>query len=128
VGKKNSTSFQAGRKKTGGMTKTSPEIKGIKAYTAYELEMLITAMFEMTFNEVSRILEDPASPMLKRIMAQALLSGHSDGDMRQVNNILDRVIGKVREVIKVEGFEPTVLVKRDGTKLEFTNKPKDSDK
>lgn len=103
------------------------ELRDLKKYTAEELEELITTLFNATDAEIEEIIRDPAAPRIKKLMAQVLEKSYESGNMSQVDMVLSRIIGKVREKVDHFVFKPSVLVTTDGKQYVFTNKSKKED-
>ena len=81
-----------------GAPKPEYDIKLIKLLTWKDLALACTVLVFANEPECTRIDMDPEEPMLKKIIAKALLKAWADGNFSMLNQILDRVVGKVREV------------------------------
>lgn len=110
-----------------GKPKMSPEFKALKCLTASEYNKLVSSAFTLKDNEIQSLLDDPNISSLHKAFAHAVLIGRMTGDLNRLNYITDRVFGKVKEKIEVKQVKPTVLEKRDGTQLVFTNEPVEDD-
>lgn len=96
------------------------EIRDIKKLTVQELEQLVSTLLYATDQDLANILGDESAPKIKKIVAQILVTTGSTGNMTQFDQLLNRVIGKVRETIKHEGVRPVILDYGDGSKEMFT--------
>lgn len=98
-------------------------IRDMKKLNALELEQLVSTLFYANAQKVTEILADDNAPMIERIVAQILLGTLTTGHMVTFDQLLNRVIGKVRETIKHEGVAPTMtVIYPDGLREEFSSK------
>jgi hypothetical protein len=113
--------FLPGNKAAAGVGKRwlDPEVKRIKRFTAAELEELITVLLYANDADVKLILNDPLASKIKKIVARALHKADEAGSWSILDSILSRVIGKVKEVVEHQGLKPSILVKTDGSEVEF---------
>lgn len=95
------------------------KVKQLKKFTAAELEELITALLGLTDEERKAVLADPNATTIKKCIASVLTKAGEQGNMSQLDMVLNRVIGKVKEKIEHEGLSPSILIKRDGTEVHF---------
>lgn len=103
-----------------------PEIKRIHKFTADELKEMISVLLYATSAECEALAADPNAPKIKKIMATILLKAYEHGSMGQLDMVLNRVIGKVKDDVDVRVFKPSILVRRDGSEVAFVNEPKAS--
>lgn len=96
-----------------------PEIKRIKKYTAQELEELITALFTMSKAEVYSFLGRSDGPAIKHAVASVLSNAIENGSGAQLESLLNRIIGKVKDTVKHEGLKPSILELTDGKQFVF---------
>lgn len=73
------------------------EVKLIKLLSWKELALACSVLLYADQDEIERINADRKEPKLHRIIASALERAHVDGNFFALNQILDRVIGKVKE-------------------------------
>jgi hypothetical protein len=106
-----------------GKVPVDPRVKEIKKFTAEELEQLISVLLEAGPDELERIDADPTAPMIKKIMASILTRTQMTGSMQQLDMVLNRLIGKVKERMEVEIRRPRILVRRNGDEVIFGSEP-----
>jgi vacuolar-type H+-ATPase subunit E/Vma4 len=95
----------------------------IKRLSAEELMDLVSTLFRASEANLDEIENDPSEPYLNRILVQVLKNAHESGSMAQLDPLLSRVIGKVKEKIEHEGLRPSILQRVDGTEVVFVNRP-----
>jgi hypothetical protein len=105
-----------------GRPKLDPMVKQLKRFTADQLEELVSSLLTSTEADVVAMREDTGAPYIKRIMAQILEKTFEGGNIGALDMVLNRLIGKVKERVDVHTFKPSILERRDGTQVEFTNK------
>lgn len=96
------------------------ELYNIKKFTKEQLEHICSALLYATEDELSAIGDDVEAPYIWRIMTKILKKSHDTGSMMQLDMVLNRLIGKVKERLEVDDLRPSVLVRRDGTEVIFT--------
>lgn len=114
--------FIKGNKEGLGRPTIPKEIKKIQNLTTAEVETMVTALLKASEADLKEIKEDKSQPFLKRIIVQILHKTYNTGNMTQLDMILNRVIGKVKEKIEHEITRPSILVRQDGSEVVFTNK------
>lgn len=114
------TRFKPGNPGGPGQPKIDPEVKRIRKFTAQELEELITTLLALTDEERIAVLKDPKASTIKKCIASVLTKAGEQGNMSQLDMVLNRVIGKVKEKIEHEGLQPSILVRRNGDIVEFS--------
>lgn len=99
------------------------EINRFKKLTIEELEELGSVLMRSTKAEIDDILKDPAESQIRVIVAKALMLAASEGNFNMLDSILNRVIGRPKEKIDLTVTKPSILIKKDGTEVIFTNQP-----
>jgi len=74
------------------------DVLTIKLLTAKELALACSVLIYASQDELDRIDRDRSEPKLHRIISAALNKAHEEGDFSMLNQILDRVIGKPKEL------------------------------
>lgn len=98
------------------------EIIEIKKLSLDELREIATILVRATEVEIKRIIADKTEPHINRIIAGALEDARVGNNWSKLDSILDRVVGKAREVIDINIQRPSILVMRDGREVHFTQK------
>jgi hypothetical protein len=117
---------QSGNK--AGRTPIDPAVREIKKLTSEDLKALLALLFNATDDQLIQILRDENEPTLKKIVATALAKARKSGDMRQIDLILNRAVGKVKEEVDLMLTKPSILQRRNGDEVEFSNMPVAEDK
>lgn len=118
------TRFKKGKSgNADGRPALDPKIKQIKKLTAEEFETMVSALFETTETGLKQLIADQNAPYLKRIVASILKKTFETGSMGQLDMVLSRVIGKVKEKLEHTFVKPSILKRIDGSEIVFTNRP-----
>lgn len=114
--------FEKGNKAAKGVGRPwlDPNVKMMKRFTADELGQLISTLLYATDAEIDAIAANPEAPTGKKIIAKALINARDHGTWSTLNSILDRLIGKVKDVVEHQGLRPSILKRTDGTSVEFS--------
>jgi hypothetical protein len=111
-----------------GRTPVDPEIRKIKKLTTDDLKAMLSLLFNARDHELTEILKNENEPTLKKVIATALARARKTGDMKQIDLILNRAIGKVKEEVDLALMKPSILVRRNGDEVEFNSAPEEEDK
>jgi hypothetical protein len=103
------------------------EIRDIKKLSADELAEIVSTLFFATDAEIASLINDPDAPKLKKIVASILNKTAESGNATQLDQLLNRVIGKVQDKVTHTITRPSILVRQDGTEVLFTNRPVDEE-
>ena len=68
--------------------------------TKNEVEDLVSRCFTMTKAELKEIIESPKSRIIDIHVASIIAQGIKKGDLYSLNGLLDRTIGKVKDVVE----------------------------
>lgn len=80
-----------------------PEIKAIKKLTKEELKEMGSLVLKNNLDALREIKDDPKASVLKVLVASVCIKAIAKGDMHSLDVLLNRLIGKVKEEIAVEG-------------------------
>ncbi len=87
-----------GNKWTTKVYKLFPELKAAKKFTTADYIRAVTAMLYMTYDELVEIRDNKAGvSSINSIVASILIDCIDNPDAKQINYVLDRVIGKMVE-------------------------------
>ena len=78
----------------------NPEKKKLKQLLKTEFSMTISMVTQSTLSELQEIVKDPTSPIDRVIMASALINGVRKGDVSQLVQLAEIVIGKPKEHVE----------------------------
>lgn len=115
----------AGKKSS---TALPPDLKQARAENAKQIEAIIYKYMDSTVEELKSAFSNPKTCSKELIVIQILMTAIKEADEKRFDFILNRTIGKVVEKIDhtVES-RPSILVKKDGTEVLFTNSPIDKE-
>lgn len=85
-----------------GRPKLLPENHGVKKLSTEDLRRMITRFFNMTFEEMSRKVDDPAATTLELCIASCLNKAIETGDFTKIGVMIERVIGRVKDTVEVD--------------------------
>ena len=95
------------------------DVKKIRKMTNDEVKEVGTLLLNGKESDLKAMLTSEETPILKKWMASVSLEGLRNGDEKRLNAILDRIVGKVKDVVQVELPKPTVIERLDGTSVEL---------
>lgn len=82
-----------------GRAGVPPELRMIKALGVDEVNRLVAKYGRMTVYEVRLFLEDESRPILDQAICKIFLESYEKGDHTKLNFLLDRAIGKPKEMV-----------------------------
>lgn len=123
----------AKRKKTGGRdfkpgqsgnpkgAKPIPgDIKAARFLNSIELERILNElMYQIEASELDSVLHDSTRKPIEQMVARIILEAIEKGDSLRLDFLLNRLIGKVTEKVKLEIPKPYIIERRDGTQVEL---------
>lgn len=80
-------------------------VKVAKLYSQNELIMSISRLIKLNADELKEVLKDPKTPACDAVIASVMIKSILKGDMSQFDQILNRVIGKVKDRVIVENLK-----------------------
>jgi len=92
----------------GGRPKLDPEIKAIRQLTKDQFKELANLLLSGTFEDLQRILDKQETTALTGWMVRVIVQGWEKGDYRTLDELLDRLIGKVPNELEVRELKPFV--------------------
>jgi hypothetical protein len=85
-----------------GRPKTPEELKDC---TPIELRRLIWSLWKMPRDDLKKLLANPETPAGVLFLANVYAKGIAQGDSQRLDMLLNRLIGKVKEVVEVQTSE-----------------------
>lgn len=82
----------------------NPELKRIKNLTNNELVEVANLIIKGSINDLKEMKDDDEQTVLKRMLASVAVKIISKGDMHALDVLLNRLVGKVKDKLDVEGF------------------------
>lgn len=108
---------QAGKGK--GRPSMPKDLKEVKSLTKSHVEKVMNKFADMTKAEIEAVIRDPNTTMLEHMVGSIAIKAVKDGDQQRLNFLLDRTIGKVKEVKEIVLPEPTYIQRTSGEVLEL---------
>lgn len=102
-----------------GRPKLPDDIRQIRKVNKTEIERVMNKFLSMTKSEISQLVNDQDTPALEIMLASIIVKATTHGDHQRLNFILDRLVGKVKDVVQVELPKPTVIERLDGSSVEL---------
>lgn len=90
--------FQPGNPGGPGRPLMDPRLKELKNLNRSEVELLIAHLMRGNRDAIARLANDPNASMMQVMIASIIMKGVTTGDPGILNFILDRTIGKVKEI------------------------------
>ena len=81
-----------------GRPRISEELRGIKTLKLDDVRAMCGKYARMTIEQLSAACDDPDTPVMELVVARSLQKAVVEGDMKQLNYVLDRAVGKVKEL------------------------------
>lgn len=82
----------------GGNPKLPEELRAIKSLTQIEACKLISKYARLSRGELEAAVQDPQTPVIELAIASIFAQSIKQGDYTRLSFLLDRAIGKVRDV------------------------------
>lgn len=77
-------------------------LREVPEFTVEEVKRIFAIYSRMSVEELEEVVKDKTIPMFDLNVARGLLVGATSGDYSKINFLLDRMIGKVKEVHQVD--------------------------
>lgn len=111
----------------GGSSKLQQERAAIRKITRDKLKDLVDLALDSNLAELQRIVKDPTSPALKVGVATSLAAAIKKGDWGTLQSIVDSLLGKVPDKLKVESSSIVRLAECDKAALKEAMEEFDND-
>lgn len=116
--------FQKGHKPVNGFKKgntlgkgrppVDPELKAAKKLTKTRAEELFSLYMHKTAKELDAICKNSNTTVLEAMIARVAQQAIRDGDQRRLDFMLDRTVGKVKEVTEIQLPKPMIVENLEG--------------
>lgn len=94
--------FKQGHKYGKGRPPVDPEMKEIKAVNRALVEGKLALFMTMSIDKLEAIAKDRTKPTLDHMLASIVARAIAHGDPKHLDFLLDRTIGKVKDVQEVD--------------------------
>ncbi len=112
--------FQPGQSgNPNGRPPVSADVLRIRKLTNNEIKEVGSLLLAGRESDLEEMVKNSETPILKKWMANVSLMGLKSGDEKRLNAILDRIVGKVKDVVQVELPRPTIIERLDGSTIEL---------
>lgn len=108
-----------------GRPKLSSDVKRVRSLTGEQLKAIGDVLLLGNKERLEEILNSPRSNLLDIWLASVAKKGISKGDMYSLNELLNRLVGKVTDKVEHKLPQPTIIKRSDGTELELGAKVKE---
>jgi hypothetical protein len=124
---KSSTSFKPGQSgNPKGQPKLDKHLKEVQKLTGVRFNAIVSKYASCSKEELYAIVQDPKTSVLDLTVCSILSKAMSQGDHGRLNFLLDRTIGKVKEVKEVQvAPKPFIIKRRNGDVITMGAKPVD---
>lgn len=97
--------FQKGQSgnKNGRPKKYLTSVTDKTGYANSEIQDCIKSMLKMSMSEIKQIQKDDSIPVLEKIIASGIVSDCQKGELRNLETLMNRSYGKVKESIEHDG-------------------------
>jgi hypothetical protein len=111
VAKKHRGHFKPGQSgNPNGRPPLVPEIKGMRQLNKLELERILNRCAFLTVPEIKALIKSKDTPIFENIVAKILLKAFEYGDQWRTEFVLQRLIGRVRDIPPPEDVTPALIV------------------
>lgn len=86
-------------------------------FTIDLLKKVIARHFDMTKEQVEKVLNDSRSKSIDLIICSAILKAIENGDINKAEYLFMRSLGRVTEKVEIQHPEPVVIQKANGEQL-----------
>jgi hypothetical protein len=118
------TRFKSGQSgNPNGRPKLPDELKDFRKATVKEFKDAVKIILYATEQYANDILNDENESLLNKTLAQGMLACAKSGDVQKLTYYTDRAFGKPKESVDVNLSRPSILIKRDGTQMQFLSEP-----
>lgn len=97
----------------GGMTKEQAKARHLTKET---LKDLLNTLAGATMDDLRMIMDKRDTTALTRMIISGILSADASGDWRQIELVLQRLVGKVKDEVDVN-VKPLTIKRRDGSEV-----------
>jgi hypothetical protein len=98
----------------GGRPKLDEETKKLRELTKDQFKQLATLLLSGKFEDLQRLKDSQETTMLTMWMCRVIEGAAEKGDYKTLDELLNRLIGKVKDEHHFTGFVPFIAKSHDG--------------
>lgn len=102
---------------SGGRPHLEKELQKVKGLYAQEFKKIVARYCRMPLSKLQESFEDPKTKSLDLAVIKILIKTIKTGDSNGLNFLLDRTVGKVKEVRELQLPTPTIIVRPNGEQV-----------
>ena len=99
-----------------------PEAREVRKMTTEEIIIIGTKLFDLSIKELRKIARSQTLPVKEVALAKVLVQSIKYGDVKRLDTVFNRVVGKVKDVLELAGHVGVGIGKYDGLSLEEIRK------
>jgi hypothetical protein len=111
--------FKKGKPGGPGRPPMAPELKGIPRLTKEQVEACIAKYQWMGLDELEVAMKDEKRSMLEHMIMSIIHKAVVQGDQGRMEFLLNRTIGKVKDITEIQLPEPTFVKRLNGEVIEL---------
>ncbi len=100
-----------------GKAKVPNDIKEVRKVSQFELERAINRLIWLPLEQLRVVIKDPKTPILEIMLATIMAQCAQKGDQQRLEFLLNRMIGKVKDIIDVKHSEPFIIQRGNGQQV-----------
>jgi hypothetical protein len=128
MAKENKGQFKPGQSgNPGGRVKLPDDIKEARKLNVVEFERAMNKCLYLTPANLELLLSAEETPVIEHLIGAVIKRGIKDGSHAHLDFVLNRLVGKVKDQLEVDGLAPFVIHKADGSQVLLGAKKKDSE-
>lgn len=95
--------FKKGHKFGKGQPKIPAEVKKMRKDNIWEYTRIANEISKMSIAELEKLAKDKAQNIIRAFLASSMLKSYAKGEPSRLEPILDRTLGKVKQVMEHSG-------------------------
>jgi len=96
-----------------GRPPTPKDLKGAKELNKVELERILNKYIYMSRSEMNKAIKKKDTPAIELLVISLIQKGMQYGDPRRIEAILERLVGKVKKEVELQGNTIADLFRED---------------
>ncbi len=100
-----------------GKAKLPNDIKEVRKVSQFELERAINRLIFLPLEQLRVVIKDPKTSILEIMLATIMAQCAQKGDQQRLEFLLNRMIGKVKDIIDIKQSEPFIIQRSNGQQV-----------